>query len=96
MAIHPTETNWAARYATNGAALEEKVAERFAKEALTFDDVLLTPGYAETLPSEVQLSTRLHERLQLHIPVLSAAMDTVTESEMAIAMAQLGGIGIIH
>lgn len=89
-------TNWATHYATNGATLEAKVAERFAKEALTFDDVLLTPGYAETLPSEVRLSTKLHERLQLNIPVLSAAMDTVTESELAISLARQGGLGVIH
>ena len=76
MAVHTAETNWASRYATNGTGLEEKVAERFAKEALTFDDVLLVPGYAETLPSEVNLSIELHERLRLNIPVISAAMDS--------------------
>ncbi len=69
---------------------------RFTVEALTFDDVLLAPGYAEVLPSEVNISTRLHERLQLNIPVLSAAMDTVTESELAVALARQGGLGVIH
>ncbi len=65
-------------------------------EALTFDDVLLVPDYTEVLPAEVDLRTRLHERLQLNIPVLSAAMDTVTESRMAIALARQGGLGVIH
>ncbi len=69
---------------------------RFAQEGLTFDDVLLVPGYTETLPSDVDLSVRLHERLQLNIPVLSAAMDTVTESELAIALARQGGLGVVH
>jgi len=96
MTVQTSDLDWAAHYANNGAALEEKVAERFAKEALTFDDVLLVPGYADTLPSEVKLSMQLHERLQLNIPVLSAAMDTVTESELAIALARQGGLGVIH
>ncbi|MCS7260375.1 MAG: IMP dehydrogenase, partial [Anaerolineae bacterium] len=71
-------------------------ADLLGPEALTFDDVLLVPGYTEVLPSEVDLRTRLHERLQLNIPVLSAAMDTVTESRMAIALARQGGLGVIH
>ncbi len=65
-------------------------------EALTFDDVLLVPGFAETLPSEVNLSIRLHEKLGLKIPVLSAAMDTVSEARLAIALARQGGLGVIH
>jgi IMP dehydrogenase len=65
-------------------------------EALTFDDVLLVPGYAEVLPTEVDLRTRLHEKLPLHIPVLSAAMDTVTEARLAIALARQGGMGVMH
>lgn len=65
-------------------------------EALTFDDVLLVPGYAEVLPSDVDLHTRLQEKLSLNIPVLSAAMDTVTEARLAIALARQGGIGVIH
>ncbi len=65
-------------------------------EALTFDDVLLVPGYAEVVPAEVDLRTRLHEKLQLNIPVLSAAMDTVTEARLAIALARQGGLGVIH
>jgi IMP dehydrogenase len=65
-------------------------------EALTFDDVLLLPGYSEVLPSHVGLSTRLSKRINLQIPLLSAAMDTVTESKTAITMAQAGGLGVIH
>jgi IMP dehydrogenase len=71
-------------------------AELLGAEALTFDDVLLVPGYAETLPSAVDLSTHLHEKLLLKIPVLSAAMDTVTEARLAIALARQGGMGVIH
>ncbi|MCD6291363.1 MAG: IMP dehydrogenase [Anaerolineae bacterium] len=73
-----------------------RFADLLGDEALTFDDVLLVPGYAEVLPSEVDLRTRLHERIQLNIPVLSAAMDTVTEARMAIALARQGGMGVIH
>ena len=69
---------------------------RIAKEALTFDDVLLQPDYSDLLPREVDLSTRLTQAISLNIPMLSAAMDTVTESRLAIALAQEGGIGIIH
>jgi IMP dehydrogenase len=69
---------------------------RIAKEALTFDDVLLQPGYSDVLPREVDLSTRLTRDITLNIPILSAAMDTVTEARLAIALAQEGGIGIIH
>jgi len=69
---------------------------RIAKEALTFDDVLLQPGYSEVLPQEVDLSTRLTAEISLNIPILSAAMDTVTEARLAIALAQEGGIGVIH
>jgi IMP dehydrogenase len=66
------------------------------KEALTFDDVLLQPGYSDVLPAEVDLTTRLTSEITLNIPLLSAAMDTVTEARLAIALAQEGGIGIIH
>ena len=69
---------------------------RIAKEALTFDDVLLLPGYSEVLPREVDLSTRLTAEITLSIPILSAAMDTVTEARLAIALAQEGGLGIVH
>ena len=69
---------------------------RIAQEALTFDDVLLTPGYSEVVATDVSLRTRLTREIELNIPLVSAAMDTVTESRLAIAMAQEGGIGIIH
>ncbi|MHB1737765.1 MAG: IMP dehydrogenase [Acidithiobacillus sp.] len=65
-------------------------------EALTFDDVLLVPAHSEVLPRNVQIATQLSRRIRLNIPLLSAAMDTVTEAAMAIGMAQEGGIGIIH
>ena len=66
------------------------------KEALTFDDVTLVPKYSEILPSEVDTSIKLTDSLKLKIPLLSSAMDTVTESKMAIAIAKSGGLGIIH
>lgn len=69
---------------------------RIAYDALTFDDVLLLPAYSEVLPKETKLTTRLTTDINLNLPIISAAMDTVTESKMAIAMAQLGGLGIIH
>ena len=69
---------------------------RIAQEALTFDDVLLLPGYSEIIATDVSLRTRLTREIELNIPLVSAAMDTVTESRLAIAMAQEGGIGIIH
>jgi IMP dehydrogenase len=65
-------------------------------EALTFDDLLLLPGFADVLPSSVTLRTPLHEKLQLNIPVVYAAMDTVTEAPLAIALARQGGLGVIH
>ena len=69
---------------------------RIVQEALTFDDVLLLPAYSRVLPSEVDLRTRLTRDINLNIPLMSAAMDTVTEGRLAIAMAQEGGIGIVH
>lgn len=69
---------------------------RIVDEALTFDDVLLLPAYSEVLPKMVELKTRLTRDITLNLPLVSAAMDTVTESQMAITMAQLGGIGILH
>ena len=69
---------------------------RLAKKALTFDDVLLVPAYSEVLPRDTSLATRLTRGITLNIPLVSAAMDTVTESRLAIAIAQEGGIGIVH
>src|SRR5215471_2514260 len=69
---------------------------RFAKQGLTFDDVLLVPAESWVLPAEVSTASRLTPRIDLAIPVVSAAMDTVTEARLAIAIARAGGIGIIH
>ncbi|MBI3575040.1 MAG: IMP dehydrogenase, partial [Gammaproteobacteria bacterium] len=69
---------------------------RIIQEALTFDDVLLVPGYSAVLPRDVELKTSLTRGISLNIPLISAAMDTVTEARMGIAMAQEGGLGIIH
>lgn len=69
---------------------------KFVKEGLTFDDVLLVPARSDILPREVSVKTVLSESLQLNIPLISAGMDTVTEADMAIAMARQGGLGIIH
>ncbi len=72
------------------------LSERVVMEGLTFDDVLLMPSYSEVLPKEVSLSSRFSRNIQLNIPFVTAAMDTVTESQMAIAIAREGGIGVIH
>jgi len=72
------------------------MSEDKIEETLTFDDVLLLPSYSEVLPSEVEVSTNLTARISLNVPIISAAMDTVTEAKTAIAMAEEGGIGIIH
>ncbi|MGC4379332.1 IMP dehydrogenase [Fictibacillus sp. Mic-4] len=69
---------------------------KFVKEGLTFDDVLLIPARSAVLPKDVSVKTKLSENVQLNIPIISAGMDTVTEAEMAIAMARQGGLGIIH
>src|SRR3954465_13170975 len=66
------------------------------REALTFDDVLLRPGLSELLPAEADIRTRITREIRLNIPIIASAMDTVTEAKMAIAMAQAGGLGVIH
>ena len=71
-------------------------AAKVGPEALTFDDVLLVPGYSATHPREVETRTRFTRRIELNVPIVSAAMDTVTEAELAIALAREGGIGVIH
>ena len=72
------------------------IESSFGGEALTFDDVLLLPGPSRVVPSEVDVRTRLTRSIELNLPIMSAAMDTVTESRLAIAMAQAGGIGVVH
>lgn len=76
--------------------LNTNYSEKFVKEALTFDDVLLVPAESNVLPKEAELTTRLTRSIGLNIPLMTSAMDTVTESEMAIAIAREGGVGIIH
>jgi IMP dehydrogenase len=71
-------------------------SEKFYTEGLTYDDVLVLPAYSEILPREVNTTTQLTRNIQIKVPIISAAMDTVTESKLAIAMAQEGGIGIMH
>lgn len=72
------------------------IHEKTFREALTFDDVLLQPGHSEVMPGEVDLSTQLTRSITLNLPIIASAMDTVTEARMAIAMAQSGGLGVIH
>ncbi len=72
------------------------IEDRVALDGLTFDDVLLIPAYSEVLPREVSLKSRFSRNIELNIPIVSAAMDTVTEAPMAIALAREGGIGVIH
>jgi IMP dehydrogenase len=70
--------------------------EKFAGEGLTYDDVLLIPAYSEVLPRDVDTSSWFTRKIKINIPIVSAAMDTVTDSTMAIAIAQEGGIGVLH
>src|SRR5262245_62551210 len=77
-------------------AAADRYPPKFAKEGLTFDDVLLVPAESSVLPSEVSTATRLTPRIELAIPIVSAAMDPVTEARLAIAIARAGGIGIVH
>ena len=72
------------------------IADKVVMEGLTFDDVLLIPAYSQVLPREVTLSTKFSRNIELQIPFVTAAMDTVTEAPMAIAIAREGGIGVIH
>ncbi|MBM4427800.1 MAG: IMP dehydrogenase, partial [Chloroflexi bacterium] len=74
--------------------MNEELFDRF--DSLTFDDVLIVPGYTEVLPNETDVRVQLTPNIQLNVPILSAAMDTVTEARLAIALAREGGMGIIH
>src|SRR6476469_2527622 len=74
----------------------EQFLMRLLGKALTFDDVLLVPAYSQVLPRDTNLATRLSRNITLNMPLVSAAMDTVTEARLAIAIAQEGGIGIVH
>lgn len=85
-----------AKYPVYTGTLGEGFAMRLVQKALTFDDVLLVPAYSAVLPRDVSLRTRLTRSIDLNIPLVSAAMDTVTEARLAISMAQAGGIGIVH
>ena len=69
---------------------------KFTGIGLTYDDVLLVPSYSEQLPNQVDIKSKFSKNINLNIPIVSAAMDTVTESKMAIAMAQEGGLGVLH
>ena len=82
--------------ATNFNSKLDNIEERFYGDGLTFDDVLLIPGYSAVLPRDVDISTQLTKDVKLNIPMLSAAMDTVTEATLAIALAREGGLGILH
>ena len=74
----------------------ESFPNKISSRGLTYDDVLLVPAYSEILPREVNITSKFSRNISLNVPVVSAAMDTVTESQMAIAMAREGGIGVLH
>ena len=82
--------------ATKNSPRSSKNVSKIAAEGLTFDDVLLMPAYSQILPRDVDISTQLTSSIRLKIPMLSAAMDTVTEAQLAIALAREGGLGILH
>jgi IMP dehydrogenase len=82
--------------ATRNFPSTDNQSPKFFGEGLTFDDVLLLPGYSQVLPRDVEIRTRLTKDITLNVPMLSAAMDTVTEANLAIALAREGGLGILH
>lgn len=81
---------------SGGAMLDERTTGKIVAEALTFDDVLLVPAHSAVVPREAALGSRFSRSIALSLPIVSSAMDTVTETKMAIAMARQGGIGVIH
>jgi IMP dehydrogenase len=91
-----TATTVAAGFNEQDVGMARLIETAFGREALTFDDVLLRPGRSEVMPSDVDVRSRLTRSISLNLPIISAAMDTVTESRLAIAMAQAGGIGVLH
>ena len=82
--------------ATRNIPSSKKVSPKSFTEGLTFDDVLLIPGYSQVLPRDVEIRSKLTKDITLNVPMLSAAMDTVTEATLAIALAREGGLGILH
>ena len=72
------------------------IHNKIVETAITFDDVLLIPSYSEVLPNQVSLKSRISDKITLNVPIVSAAMDTVTEADLAIAIARVGGLGFIH
>ena len=84
------------RPASSGRSSLPNISAKFYGEGLTFDDVLLMPGYSQVLPRDVDITSQLTKNITLKVPLLSAAMDTVTEASLAIALAREGGLGILH
>src|SRR4029077_8438916 len=82
--------------ATRNSSASKSKSSKFFGEGLTFDDVLLMPGYSQVLPRDVNIKTKLTKDITLNVPLLSAAMDTVTEATLAMALAREGGLGILH
>ena len=82
--------------ATKKSISQQAILNKFYGEGFTFDDVLLMPAFSQVLPRETDISTQLTKNIRLNIPMLSAAMDTVTEAGLAIALAREGGLGILH
>src|SRR5436190_14290527 len=93
---HPTGFSGRPTTTKNKSSLDRRKADKFFGEGLTFDDVLLCPAYSEVLPRDVDITTRLTKNITINVPMLSAAMDTVTEATLAIALAREGGLGILH
>jgi IMP dehydrogenase len=96
LGIHPVAV-WVGRFLKSGIPFSEwSMLDRVQETGLTFDDVLLVPAYSELVPADADVSSRLTRNITLNVPIVSSPMDTVTESDMAIGMAQEGGMGIIH